>query len=354
MPRFLFGGGPEDVYLIQDTTTGFLKPGPGAQALFYSDQGMQNRYTDLQSISGQPVSAVTTETGTGVWSSGQIAPLYGPDNVTEMYVSVAGSPPYLMQASAFGSWALPLLIQLQQLVNQPAPSLANLTDTDSASIAAAAVGNAVVKLANGRWGAGTVASGGGSGGGDATLAGAQTFTGAKTFSALLTAAAGALLRPSAASGVAAIVQGLASQTGNLEEWRNSAGSALAWVDSAGNLYAPNVGRTLPLSRAGALTVGVGTLRVYNDSGTALKVKSVRASIGTAASSGTTTFDVKVNGATIYTTTANRPSIASGQSTSGKSTGFNAGAAIPDGGYVTADIVAVGTGAADGVVQIDCW
>jgi hypothetical protein len=352
--RFLFGGGPEDVYLIPDTTTGFLKPGIGAQALFYADSGKVNRYTDLQTISGQPINSATTETGDGVWAPGQIAPLYGPDNVTEMYVSVAGSPPYLMQASAFGSWALPLLIQLQQHLSQAAPSLQNLSDTDAASINNAVTGNAIVKLANGLWGAGTVASGGGGGSGDATLAGTQTFTGAKTFSALLTATGGQVLRPAAANAVASIVQALASQSANLAEWRNSAGTALAWLDPSGNLYAPNVGRTLPLSKAGALATGTGTMRIYNDSGTALKVKSVRASIGTVATTGATTFDVKVNGATIYTTTANRPSIPAGQNTSGKNTGFNSGASIPDGGYVTVDIAAVGTNAADAVVQLDCW
>lgn len=354
MTRFLFGGGPEDVYLLTDPGTGYLKPGGGAQALFYSDSGKQNRYTDLQTLAGQGISSVTTETGTGIWSPGQIAPLYGPDNVTEMYVSVAGSPPYLMQASAFGAWALPILVQVQQLLSRAPAALANLTDIDSASLGAGITGNAVVKLASGLWGAGTVASGGGGGGGDATLAGAQTFSGAKTFAALLTAVGGTLAKPLTAAGVASIVQGLASQSANLEEWKNSAGSVLSWVDPAGRHYFPNGGRTLPLSKAGVLSTGNGTARIYNDSGTALLIRSVRASLGTAASAGATTFDVKVSGSTIYTTTANRPSIAATSQSSGKNTGFNSGASIPDGGYVTVDIVAVGTGAADATLQIDCW
>jgi hypothetical protein len=351
--RFLFGGGPEDVYLLQDPGTGYLKPGGGAQALFYADSGKQQRYTDLQTLSGQPVTFVTTESGAGVWSAGQIAPLYGPDDVTEMYVSVAGSPPYLMQASAFGAWALPILIQVQQLLSRPLPSLAGLADVDSQSIGNAATGNAVVKLANGAWGAGTVASGGG-GSGDATLAGVQTFTGAKTFAALLSALGGQLTRPLSATAIASIVRGLSAQSGNLEEWQNSSGTTLAWVDPAGRHYFPNGGFILPLSKAGALANGVGSMRIYNDTGTTLLLRAVRASIGTAASTGATTFDVKINGTTVYGTTANRPSIPAGQNTSGRSTGFNSGASIPDGGYVTVDIVAVGTGAADAVVQILCW
>jgi hypothetical protein len=354
MTRFIFGGGAEDVYMVQDPVTGYFKPGPGAQALFYSDPGKTNRYTDLQNLSGQPISSVTTEAGTGVWASGQIAPLIGPDNITEMYVSVAGSPPYLMQAAAFGAWALPLLIQVQQLLARPPAAMSNLVDTDTTSIANAAVGMAIVKLSSGLWGAGTVASSGGGGTGDATLAGVQTFTGAKTFSALVTAAAGLLAKPASASAVAAIVQALAGQTGNLQEWRNSAGTALSWVEPTGNMYAPNLGRTLPLSKPGALAVGVGTQRIYNDSGTTLKIRSIRASLGTAASANATTFDVKVNGTTVYGTPANRPTLAAGSNTSGKNIGFTAGASIPDGGYVTADVVAAGTGAADAVLQVDAW
>lgn len=353
MTRFVFGGGPEDVYLVQDTATGFFKPGGGAQALFYSDSGKANRITDLQNIGGQAVTTVTTETGTGIWAAGQIAPFIGPDNITEMYVSVAGSPPYLMQASQFGSYALPLLQQLVQVINRPSPAMANLTDTDSASIAAGTTGQAIVRLAGGLWGAGTVASGGG-GTGDVTLAGAQTFTGAKTFNALTSLLGGLVLKPLTAAGVASIVQALASQSGNLEEWRNSAGTAMAWVDSAGNAYFPNGGRTYTLSKAGVLATGSGTFRVYNDAGVALKIRSVRASIGTAATANSTVFDVKVSGTTIYTTTGNRPTIAAAANTSGKSTGFNAGATIPDGGYLTADIVSIGTGAADAVVQVDVW
>lgn len=354
MTRFLFGGGPEDVYLVVDPGTGYLKAGAGAQALFYADNGKTQRYTDLTDLAGQPITAATTESGSGIWSAGQIAPLYGPDNVTEMYVSVAGSPPYLMQASAFGSWALPLLIQVQQLLSRPTPALANLADVNATSLSAAVTGNGIVKLADGSWGAGTVGGGGGGGTGDATLAGAQTFTGAKSFSALLSALGGVLAKPLSVTAVAQIIQALAGQSGNLSEWRNSGGTALSWVDYAGNIYTPNGGRTYTMSKTGTLAIGVGTARIYNDTGTVLKIRSVRASIGTAGTANTTTFDVKVSGSSIYSAPANRPSIAVGSNTSGKNTGFTSGASIPDGGYITTDVVAIGTGAADAVVQVDVW
>lgn len=356
MTRLTFGGGPEDVYLTQDVSTGYLKPTGGAQALFYADTAKTLRYTDLQTLSGQAISSVTTEAG-GVgstWSTGQIAPFYGPDGIFEMWVSVAGSPVFLMQASNLGSFAGPQLAQLQQLLTRPSPALSNLTDVDTDALAAGTTGQALVKLENGMYGPGTVSSGGGSPANMATTDTTQTITGAKTLAALLTANGGILAKALTTSAVAAIVQAIAAQTSNLQEWRNSAGTALSWVDTTGNLYAPNIGKVFPLSKAGTLSTGTGTMKLYNDCGTALKIKSVRASLGTAASTGTTTFDVKVSGTTIYTVTGNRPSITSGSTTSGKNTAFNAGATIPDGSYLTVDVVAVGTGAADAVVQIDTW
>lgn len=354
MTRLMFGGGPEDVYQLVDSGTGFTKPGGGFQALFYSDSGKQNRYTDLLSASQQPISSMTTQTGSdGLWSVGQITPFYGPDGVYEMWVSVAGSPPFLMQASNLGSYAGPILQQLTQLLTAPAPSLSTLTDVDSTAMAAATVGQAIVKLAGGLYGPGTVASGGG-GSGDATLAGTQTFTGTKTFAALLTLLGGLTAKPLTVAAVAAIVQALAGQTANLQEWRNSAGAALSWVGPDGNIYAPNVGKAFVLSKTGTLSTGTGTLRQHNDTGTALKIRSIRASVGTPSTATAPVFDVRVNGTTVYATTANRPTIPINNNTSGKSTGFNSGATIPDGAYVTADIVTAGTGTADAVIQIDTW
>lgn len=355
MTRLMFGGGPEDVYMVVDQATGYMKPGGGAQALFYADAGRLSRYTDLMTPSGQPVSFATTWAGQDAsWATGQITPVYGPDNVFEMWVSCAGSPPFLMQASNLGSYSGPLLQQLVQLLSAPSPTLSSLADVDSSAMSAATVGQAIVKLSNGLYGPGTVASGGSGGTAGVTLDTAQTITGAKILSALLTLNAGLAVKASAVGAVAAAVQALTGQTGNLQEWRNAAGAALSWVGPDGNVYAPNVGKIIPMSKAGTLSIGTGTMRVYNDAGTTLKIRSVRANVGTASTNGTPTFDIKVNGTSIYGTPGNRPAIPINNFTSGKNTGFTSGASIPDGAYVTADVVVAGTGTADAVIQVDTW
>ena len=355
MTRLQFGGGPEDVYQIQDPTTGFTKPGGGAQALLYSDQAMMNRITDLTTLAGQPISFVTTETGSDIkYALGQIAPFLGPDGVFEMWCSVAGSPAFLLQASNLGGFLKPYVDQLVQLLNADPMRLSLLADVDPASITGGAVGNAVVKLASGLWGAGTVASGGGGGAGDVTTTTAQTISATKTFTALQNLLAGTLTRPAATNAVAAIVQALAAQTGNLNEWRDSAGSVRSWVGPDGLIYSPNGGTTIPMGKAGALGNGTGTMTWYNDRGVSLKVRSVRASVGTAVTTGTAVFEPRVNGTSFYTVSGNRPSIGASAKTSGKNTGFTAGLVIPDGGYITVDISGTYTGGADTLFQIDAW
>lgn len=349
----VFGGGPEDVYLVQDTGTGYSKPVGGAQALFYTDAAKQNRITDLQTTGGQGIQFVTTENGGSgaTWATGQIAPFLGPDGVFEMWVSVAGSPPFLMQASNLGSWAGPALGQLAQLLSAPSPALATLIDVDGTGVNSAPAGQALVKGSNGVWGPGTVASGGG-GGGDATLAGAQTFSGAKTMAALLTLLGGGSVKPLSATAVGLIIQALASQSGNLVEWRNSAAGVLSWVGPNGNIYAPNLGQSIPLSKTGALANGTGTLKWVNDSGTSLVIMSARANLGTALGTGSAVFDPKVNGTSIYSVAGNRPTIPAAGTTSGKNTGFTNGSVIPDGGIVTVDITGTYTGGADCTFQLN--
>lgn len=73
-------------------------------------------------------------------------------------------------------------------------------------------------------------------------------------------------------------------------------------------------------------------------------ESCRISLGTASSSGAVTVDVNKNGTTIYTTQTARPSIAaSGTTAVGNSPAVTSFAA---GDYLTVDLDAFGTGAAD--------
>lgn len=106
------------------------------------------------------------------------------------------------------------------------------------------------------------------------------------------------------------------------------------------------------SAAGDVATGAGTFRIYNDSGVAWTILSVRASAGTAPTGAALTVDVNLNGTTIYGTQANQPSIPAGQNTSGKASGHSV-TLWPDGGYVTVDVDAVGstTPGADLTVQV---
>ena len=71
-----------------------------------------------------------------------------------------------------------------------------------------------------------------------------------------TSSASIVAGPASTSQVPLIVEGLASQTGDLQQWRNSAGSVLAKVDSSGFIYSPRL----------LTTNGYGALREINSGG----------------------------------------------------------------------------------------
>jgi hypothetical protein len=119
---------------------------------------------------------------------------------------------------------------------------------------------------------------------------------------------------------------------------------------------PQRGRTYAFSKAGTVTVGAGTFRVFNDSGNDLTLKSARATLGTAFTTGTTTVDINLNGTTIFPGGTNRPSIAANQTTSGRLTTGVAGVRWAAGAYMTVDVDAVGSAGAgaDLVCQIETY
>lgn len=94
---------------------------------------------------------------------------------------------------------------------------------------------------------------------------------------------------------------------------------------------------LPFASPGDLVVGGGTSRIYLP--TAGTIQSVEASVGTAPDGQPAIIDVDKNGTTIFTTQANRPSIAALAHTSGKMTPDVATFSIGD--YLTVDIDQVG-------------
>ncbi|GIH95356.1 hypothetical protein ACFFMN_23630 [Planobispora siamensis] len=132
------------------------------------------------------------------------------------------------------------------------------------------------------------------------------------------------------------------------------GGVLWTRNAAGTERLVEPGLLFPFSRAGALAVAVGTHRLYNDTGSSLAIRGVRASVGTAPTGAAIIVDVNINGTTIWSTQANRPTIAIGANTSGKVTNYNT-ATIADGAYFSIDIDQVGSTVAgsDLTVQILC-
>ncbi|WP_344580485.1 hypothetical protein [Nonomuraea roseoviolacea] len=108
---------------------------------------------------------------------------------------------------------------------------------------------------------------------------------------------------------------------------------------------------LPFSITGTVAVGVGTFRLYNDSGQAWTIVAVRATVGTAPTGSALIVDVNKNGVTVFGTQANRPSIAAGSNTA-KSTGMSV-TTVADGEYLTVDVDSVGSTVAGSnlVVQV---
>lgn len=160
------------------------------------------------------------------------------------------------------------------------------------------------------------------------------------------------LQPSAPNRVASRTkQYNGSQTANLEEWTDFSNNVLASVGPTGAMRAPNLGTLFTFSVTGSVSAATGKHRIYNDCGTALTIRAVRASVGTAPAGSALTVDVNKNGSTIFSTQTNRPSIAAGSNTA-KAPAINT-TSIADGEYFTVDVDAVGstTAGADLTVQI---
>jgi hypothetical protein len=92
--------------------------------------------------------------------------------------------------------------------------------------------------------------------------------------------------------------------------------------------------------SGLLVAGAGGTKLWNDTGGDVTIASTRATLVTPPGGGPATFDVNLNGTTIFTNQAHRPSIAAGGTTSGL--------VVPDvtvwpaGQYLTVDTDLIGT------------
>lgn len=94
------------------------------------------------------------------------------------------------------------------------------------------------------------------------------------------------------------------------------------------------------SLPGALTVGAGALRLYNRSSVPWVLTRVYISVGTAPTGADLIVDVNINGTTIFTTQANRPTIAASANTG--TSGVPDVTTVNVGEYLTVDVDQVGS------------
>ncbi|GAB1641776.1 hypothetical protein [Krasilnikovia sp. MM14-A1259] len=105
----------------------------------------------------------------------------------------------------------------------------------------------------------------------------------------------------------------------------------------------------PLTVAGAVTgPQIGLSRLYNDTGMTLNIAAIRASVGTAPT-GDLVVDVRRNGASVFSTPAARPKIASGLYTTGRIAPTELITLAPE-DYLSADI-ASGSSGGNLVIQV---
>lgn len=144
--------------------------------------------------------------------------------------------------------------------------------------------------------------------------------------------------------------------GKINITEKASASGVATLDGSAKVpttQLPAFGKIQPFYSSGLLMVEPGTHRLYNDTASAWRIISVRSSVGTAPSGSAVVVDINIDGTTIFTTQANRPSITSGSNASSKVTNMNITTVNP-GSYLTVDIDAVGstTPGSDLTVQVE--
>lgn len=393
MSRMLFGGGIADWAFAADTNNAAILQG-NITITFWNQQTGGARFTDLTTVNGDPINQVTSSTGADGLSVGQIPQFYGPDGVFSMWASANNGPRAEITAVNLGDYLGPTRSMIETHIaagniNPHGTTLASLADL--AGISGATTGQILGKNSDGTWGPTTIPGVSGV----VQLTGAQTIAGKKTYEnqsepavvrLAINAAEGQTMdvlqvwssaaagqggakvkttslneagelraQPARSDRVGIVVTGQPGQTAHLVDLATSGGTVLSWAEANGSVRAPNLGRTYPFAKAGALVVGAGTFAIYNDTGVPLTIRSARATVGTAPTGAAIICDVNISGTTIFTTQANRLTIAAGAKTSGKNTSANV-TTIPDGGYLTVDIDQVGSTIAgsDLLVQIDVY
>lgn len=309
---------------------------PNIEVTFWNARTAGTQYTDLATnIDGSgPITSVTTGSGTGGVGVGEIPLFYGPDGVLAMWASAAGQARKLIAAHDLAAAAASLT--LAQVFSK-GQTFGPTGDVNEARIALYAEATGQV--------------------GDVLSAYSGTDTGQGGVRQKTTAfnAAGELrLVAAKTTSVAMRVKGQTSQTANVVEHTDAAGTTISWWGPDGAWRAPNLGHVIAFTVSGNLTVATGKHRIYNDTGLPLTIRNVRASVNTAPTGAAVRVDVNKNGVTIFTTQANRPSIAVSTNTV-KVTNMDI-TTLADGDYLTVDVDVIGSSVAgaDLAVTVLCY
>lgn len=150
--------------------------------------------------------------------------------------------------------------------------------------------------------------------------------------------------PAKANSVPVRIKAQPAQTAHLIDFTDTGNNVLTYVDANGLMRSPNLANPFQFPVPGTLSVVAGAYRLYNDTGATLTIIAARASVGTAPTGQSLIVDINKNGTTIFSTQANRPTIAAGGNTSGKVTNMNT-TSLAAGEYLTADVDQVGSGTA---------
>lgn len=384
--RHPFGGGIAD-WVFQADSAGVPTLQAGAAVVAYATrESATPLILALDPAGATQVTGVTTSDGTDGYGLGEIPIFYGPDDVTYLWISADGGPRVAIGSLDSADLAGAIAAQFAQHVSQVNPhqtKMGDLADADfPGSVPAGAV--PVWNATSGKWEVSTstglnpnafVSVAGGSvvrvAEGNTTTIGEEIRTPAGNRDTAANAwqaswNAGTSSVPSWAlgfylngyaegraratrdTGVAFRIERRSSgATADLLQVVDQAGAVLAWINSKGQVRAPNLGRSIPFTALGAITANPGRFSWWNDTGTDLILRSIRFSLNTAGST-TSTFDVNDNGTTLYPST--KPQLAAAATTALYSTSFT----IVAGHKITVDIDAAGTGAQDLTCQLELY
>lgn len=355
MARHLFGtSGPDWTFSLG---VGNAVIAASAVLTFWNAETGGTQYTDLQDLTGNAITSVTSSSGLDGRTVGTVPPFRGPDLVWAMWAQAGASGPrILLTAVDIGDFVQ----QVADLAASTSSGLANHTSAtnphntatrdlaDVSTVAPTAGQILAYDLASGKYIPVNIPGLSGV----VDLSSAQTITGTKTFDTGNINTTRIVIQASATGQVADTVsawsgtdtgqggarqrtfylnekgelrciaartnsvgvrfKGQPGQTANIQEWTDTSNVAMSWVTPNGSGRFPNSGIMVPWSQDGNVTAGTGKHGMRNITGVDLQIRTVAIQVNTAPT-GTTPIlvDFLLNGVSIFSNPSARPTIAAG-------------------------------------------